>query len=136
MKLKHKSDEELRDILGKTMLTGIVDREPAGFDSLEDWNDVLSGGEKQRIALARMFYHGPTFAIVDECTSAVSVDVESLLYECSRKLGITLVTISHRQTLYKYHDYLLKFAGDGTWAISKIEPENVAEQAMMSGASN
>ena len=86
-----------------------------GFDSFNDWNDVLSGGEKQRLAMARLFYHQPLFAILDECTSAMSMDVEAELYMKAKELGITLFTVSHRSSLFKYHEYMLKFDGRGNY---------------------
>lgn len=70
------NDDHLRKLLESVRLDYLEARE-GGFDSVNDWNDVLSGGEKQRIAMARLFFHRPLFAILDECTSAVSMDVEA-----------------------------------------------------------
>jgi ATP-binding cassette subfamily D (ALD) protein 3 len=93
-------------------LDGIRKRENHGLDAVKDWNDLLSGGEKQRMAMARLYYHAPKYAILDECTSAVSVDVEGKMYTHAKNLGITLITVSHRKTLWKFHDYILRFSGD------------------------
>jgi len=90
----------------------ITKRETNGLDTLKDWKYVLSGGEKQKIAMARLFYHKPKFAILDECTSAVSIDMESQMYTYAKNLNITLITVSHRRTLWKFHDYILRFNGD------------------------
>lgn len=57
------SDSDLAKLLKDVQLEYLEDRE-GGFDSVNDWNDILSGGEKQRIAMARLFYHRPLFAIL------------------------------------------------------------------------
>ena len=63
-----------------------------GLVSLGDREDVLSLGEQQRMGMARLFYHNPKFGVLDECTSAVSVDVETQLYEAAAKRGISCLS--------------------------------------------
>ncbi|CAD8195470.1 unnamed protein product [Paramecium octaurelia] len=117
---KKVSDDDLTELLRLVHLDYLVARE-GGYDKCNDWNDVLSGGEKQRIAMARLFYHKPVFAILDECTSAVSMDVEATLYQTAKMLGITLFTVSHRPSLFKHHDYMIQFDGEQGWNFKKIE---------------
>lgn len=124
------SDEELLELLKIVHLEYLVDRE-GGWDSVRDWQDVLSGGEKQRIAMARLFHHRPAFAILDECTSAVSIDVEGLMYRYAQEtLKITLFTVSHRPSLVQFHDYLLKFDGQGGYEFSTINHQHEAENGI------
>lgn len=103
-------DADLQLILDAVHLSYLPLRE-GGWDSRKEWKDVLSGGERQRMAFARLLYHEPTFGIIDEGTSAVSSDVEGLLYEKAKEKGITLVTISTRVSLKRYHVYNLWLAG-------------------------
>ena len=115
-------DEFLRELLEKVKLSYLLERdEEKGLDAVQDWNETLSGGEKQRIAMARLFYHRPIFAILDECTSAVSIDVEASMYRFAKEsLGITLMTVSHRPSLFQFHDFLLRFDGKGSYYFGPI----------------
>lgn len=95
MTAKEITDDDLQKILEQVDLGTLVNRE-GGWDAEREWRDALSGGDKQRIAMARLFYHAPKYAILDECTSALSLDVEQKLYTQAKELGITLLTVSHR----------------------------------------
>lgn len=106
MRENAKNDHHLQEILDAARLGYLVDRE-GGWDTRKEWKDVFSGGEKQRMGIARLLYHEPKYAFIDEGTSAVSSDVEGLLYETAKERGITLITISTRASLKKYHTYNL-----------------------------
>lgn len=102
-------DDALLALMADVKLEHLLDAGRHSLDSVEDWNDVLSGGEKQRVALVRLFYHKPVFGVLDECTSAVSADVEAHLYERAREHGITLFTICHRRSVWRHHSRVIEF---------------------------
>ncbi|VBB71740.1 pABC1 peroxisomal ABC transporter encoded by the pabc1 gene [Podospora comata] len=125
MREKRKNEYDLKRALEQAKLGYLPDRE-GGWDTRKEWKDVLSGGEKQRLAIARLLYHEPQYAFIDEGTSAVSSDVEGLLYETCKEKGITLITISTRASLKKYHTYNLVLGlgerGD-EWEVQRIGTE-------------
>lgn len=122
-------DDDLKKLLDLVQLSHLLQRdttttgEGQGWDAVADWMDVLSGGEKQRIAMARLFYHKPQFAILDECTSAVSVDVEDSMYSYCKEANITLFTVSHRRSLWKHHEYYLRMDGRGNYEFKAIDKD-------------
>ncbi|RDA86421.1 hypothetical protein CP532_6480 [Ophiocordyceps camponoti-leonardi (nom. inval.)] len=125
MREKRKSEDDLKRVLDLAKLGYLPERE-GGWDTRKEWKDVLSGGEKQRMGFARLLYHEPQYAVIDEGTSAVSSDVEGLLYETCKERGITLITISTRASLKKYHTFNLILGtgdhGDG-WEFERIGTE-------------
>jgi ABC-type uncharacterized transport system fused permease/ATPase subunit len=101
----------------------LVERE-GGWDAKAKWEDTLSLGEQQRIGMARMYFHQPRFAILDECTSAVSIDVEQALYRASFERGITSITLSQRLALKEFHTSELRFGdaeGKDGWSLREVE---------------
>ncbi len=123
MRAKGVSDDDLMRLLEVVDPARSITKEWK-FDDVRDWFNAFSGGQKQRVAMARVFYHRPRYAILDECTSAVSSDVEGTIYRTCRTLGITIFTVSHRPNLQQYHDFQLAFDGHGNYTyITSVEAE-------------
>ena len=117
-----RKDGELQRILEDVRLGYLVERE-GGWNTRKDWASVLSGGEKQRMGFARVLYQEPAYCVIDEGTSAVSSDVEGLLYETCKERGLTLLTISTRVSLKRYHTWNLDMGqgDDGSeWVFDRI----------------
>jgi ATP-binding cassette, subfamily D (ALD), member 3 len=113
-----KSNERDADVLKCLEMVGLRDRfasDRSGLDRKEfDWSDVLSGGEQQRIGLARLYFHRPKFAVLDEATSAINADEEGTFYDHLENMGITVFSIAHRLELQRFHQQRLHFLADGT----------------------
>lgn len=107
------NDDHLYHILREVKLEYLLKRE-GNFNVKKDWKDVFSGGEKQRMSIARVLFKNPKFVILDESTNAVSTDVEDYLFELLQKKKITFITLSHRPLLMKYHDYVLEINDETT----------------------
>ncbi|ONH66344.1 Peroxisomal long-chain fatty acid import protein 1 [Cyberlindnera fabianii] len=135
---KYKSNNELTEILKVLDLTfllhesiaielakdnslEVADVDP--FETVRNWSEELSIGVQQRLAMARMYYHKPKFAVLDECTSAVSPQMEQLMYSHAQSLGISLLSVAHRSSLWHFHNYILKFRGDGTYAFQRLDAD-------------
>jgi putative ATP-binding cassette transporter len=112
------SDDLLRAALVKVGLEKFVTR----LDEVDDWSRILSLGEQQRLAFARVLLQKPDWVFLDEATSALDEPREAEVYELLKKelpeMGV--VSVGHRSTLYAQHEQELKLAGDGSWQVRAI----------------
>jgi putative ATP-binding cassette transporter len=110
------SDEELNRLLKKVNLPHLVER-LGGLDADLDWGKVLSVGEQQRLAFARVLLSDAPYVMLDEATSALDVENEESLYRQLAETSTTFVSISHRATVLKYHQQVLELTGSGHWQL-------------------
>ena len=114
------SELELDYALEAVNLPNLIERS-GGLDIEKDWDDVLSLGEQQRLAFARILINKPRYVILDEATRALDIKNEASLYQHLIKNGITFVSVGHRPTLIKYHQYVLEIEEKENWKLSKSE---------------
>jgi vitamin B12/bleomycin/antimicrobial peptide transport system ATP-binding/permease protein len=114
-------DAQLREALTAVVLPHLVDR----LDELQDWAKVLSPGEQQRVAFARVLLTKPKAVFLDEATSAMDEGLELRMYQLLRNelRDTILVSVSHRSTVEPHHDQRLRLLGKGQWQLGRIEKE-------------
>ncbi|OCQ94432.1 ABC transporter ATP-binding protein [Nostoc sp. MBR 210] len=108
------TDAELNQVLTKVNLAELPDR-IGSWDVQLDWDNVLSLGEQQRIAFARLLLMCPRYAILDEATSALDMKNEDQLYQELQQMHTIFISVGHRSSLMKYHKLLLELKSDSTW---------------------
>jgi len=111
-------EQQLKQLLEQVNLAGLDERF-GGFDAEQDWADVLSLGEQQRLTFARLLLNQPKYAILDEATSALDLGNEERLYHHLQAKGTTFLSVGHRSTLANYHQSLLELSQDKTWQIKE-----------------
>src|SRR5690606_1389674 len=81
---------------------------PMGYNTLVgDAGVALSGGQKQRIFIARALYRHPKVLFLDEATSHLDIATEQALLANLRRLGITIVSVAHRQEALSFADRMI-----------------------------
>ncbi|WP_229497414.1 ABC transporter ATP-binding protein/permease [Nostoc mirabile] len=114
------ANDELLQVLQQVNLTNLVERTGV-LDAVEDWGRVLSVGEQQRLAFARLLLQSPQYAILDEATSALDENNQTLLYGLLQKTDITYISVGHRSSLRSFHRWMLELQGGGSFMLSLIE---------------
>jgi putative ATP-binding cassette transporter len=110
------SDAQLLEILELVHLPRLAER-VGGLDAVRDWEKLLSVGEQQRLAFARVLVHEPRIVILDEATSALDSGNEASLYGRLRDSGATLISIAHRAAVLRHHTHVLRLMGEGGWEV-------------------
>jgi putative ATP-binding cassette transporter len=115
------SDDRLRDVLTKVALAPLITR----LDEDQDWAKVLSPGEQQRVAFARILLTKPRAVFLDEATSALDVGLEFALYQLMRAElpECVMVSVSHRPAVEQHHEQQLHLLGGGAWQLGPVAKE-------------
>jgi len=115
----------LQKVLETVNLPELANRVDGDFDRDADWANMLSLGEQQRLSFARLIMTKPAVAFLDESTSALDEPNEEHLYSYLKDQRCTYVSVGHRSTLLKYHDWLMRIGKDGEWEV--IETADLEE---------
>ncbi|UMY19167.1 ABC transporter ATP-binding protein/permease [Methylobacterium organophilum] len=121
------SDAAIKEALVAAQLPQLAER----LDEVDAWDQRLSGGEQQRLAIARAVLAKPDWLFLDESTAALDEDSEAKIYTMLREKlpGTTIVSIGHRSTLHAHHDARIDLqpANDGRFVPKALPAPAAAE---------
>jgi vitamin B12/bleomycin/antimicrobial peptide transport system ATP-binding/permease protein len=113
-------DDYLSKILIQVNLPDLA-QQHGGFNTEQNWSQVLSLGEQQRLIFARLLINKPRYAILDEATSALDTQNEKQLYQQLRDSGMTFLSVGHRESLSDYHQSTLTISTEQSWSLKNTE---------------
>lgn len=126
-------DEELLKMLSNLDMDPILARAD-GLDNEMDWDDILSLGEQQMIAFARLFLAKPKFAMLDRVTTALPPEDVTHMLNMMRKYGINYVTIGRNRhgrrdtdDRLENYDAVLEIDMEGNWAWKPVKDGRIVE---------
>ncbi|MEH2311077.1 MAG: ATP-binding cassette domain-containing protein [Nostoc sp.] len=114
------TDAELKEVLQQVNLQNLLSR-VEGFDTEVPWENILSLGEQQRLAFARLLVTNPRFTILDEATSALDLKNEGNLYQQLQETKTTFISVGHRESLFNYHQWVLELSQDSSWQLLTVQ---------------
>ena len=112
-------EADLGQILRKVGLEQLASR----LDEVDDWSRILSLGEQQRLAFARVLLVRPDWIFLDEASSALDEPREQEMYELIKKElpHASIISVGHRSTLFAQHEDELHLTGSGSWKWQPIQ---------------
>jgi putative ATP-binding cassette transporter len=114
------SEERLLSLLQDVQLEPVLER-VGGLDvEQRDWASILSLGEQQSLAFARLLLAVPEFAFLDEAVSALPAKRARNLYELLSRTATTYISVGSEKDLLEYHDQVLHLQGGGMWTTTDI----------------
>ncbi|MBP2631777.1 MAG: transporter ATP-binding protein [Firmicutes bacterium] len=114
----HVDDERIKEVMKACQLGVFISK----LNDADDWSRILSLGEQQRLAFARVLLIKPEWVFLDEATSALDEPTEKVMYDLlvEHLPNTAIISIGHRNTLVNYHQKKLHLSGDGNWAMEMI----------------
>ncbi len=108
-----KTDEQIKEALRMCDIEHLS----SYLDKEEEWTNIFSLGEQQRIAFVRVLLHKPKWLFLDEATSAMDEQLEDKIHGVlnDNLPCTTIISVGHRSTLYKHYKNQLELIGQGNW---------------------
>jgi putative ATP-binding cassette transporter len=113
------TDRELLSVIEQVGLVDTLNR-VGGLDAAVDWSNILSTGEQQRLAFARVAISRPRFVYLDESTTALDESGEEQLYDLLRSFATNWISVGYRANLKRFHNYRLSLPGGGKWRFERL----------------